>query len=1581
MATSILSSEPTEAVSVAKPYVGLRPFERTESSIFFGRGRDASFLVDKIFSAKLTLLYAPSGVGKSSILRTLVVPQLEEQHARVVYFDEWSGEDPTAALNATLTQLATKLGVPDPGRGAPTLAELVGLLTSVDDRTVVLILDQFEEFLVNHSHRLDPLRTELAALTRNTALDVRVVLSLRQEFLAGLEPFRHLMLNLFQSTYLLESLDEKGVRDAIEGPLALFGGKYEGALVDQLLGDLRAQENETVVPGGSFPVDLPMMQLVCTQLWVAAPKQEPVLLTLSLYKNMGGAVKILDAYVRGVMPRGWSAQLFTAKLMKSLAPRSGFKRSYSAVELADAENLDLPRVTAELQRLSAHRILRTREFRGQELFELQHDAFIRIIAPWRDSVLRSAKAAKRVLFTLAVSACVFLVSFTSYRYFAKERLEIISTSNKVMEELRNMPAFERSQQAELHFDFVTTYLLRKKEYGRLKELLEKNRDLIPVSYGLTGERTDEEAIAPQAGQPEREPPQPFCLEYSSHRQLDKNSFNQEWRRLAKSYFAAQWGLPVPSKLTLLPEPSLPKLEVRLTNCAKTQKDRQILLDRVIPSHEEAVVVASSGLGPEGKEFLKRFGKEPGNEWHDLPWEGNERLWVVPRWSQPVWKVSNSPAMDGSALPALLLASELRKNAEPLLTRGGAQLLIDRLRQAYPQTVQEALNARGVSLPQDLAELLRLGRPLRDLVVVFDELALYPEDPDCPKVAAKVDSDMRAHLPIFPAHLRGPWKQAQDTTTPAPQAPQHLRATSQNISRKRERASRNGTMASQDRHEIAYRDVAPFLPPSGSPILFYLGQDLSLAWKKNGREPLRRLNALRDDLLRESGVFSSIPYVFASVPEGQPLGKTDFQIVSVGESDFECNKKVETTGPEDALVKLLDVMKPCAERYAMYWLTADEVFRHRNLGSPEFHNWLDSRYSLTDQKLLMRALLFHPSSEPHESRSSVQSLSDYTLRYPGWLLRSLVFWSQIDDPRDTMKMAQHLRETQHARLFPIAAAEVHQDVRQLVDDGILSLREGRISAAETQFKAATRVSSSSAVREFLSEYPHLLPLTQLQRFLTVCSAASTPYLGSVNLQQRLYLEDFLVAEATMLKPEDQRHLTLCLLNAYASEDDTHEKQARLQADLLRKFNPQDWPAQEARWLGENVLSSYDPSVDPPELRQAASQLLVSAISVKRNDPLSLQESRDLFYAQVDLADKPGPNRWRWQMLDDMANARPDTDILVNYALQLSYQDRAEYLQRALQVADQVTAQLSTVPTSTADKNWGMDWMKFVRAKVQESLAIQGTATSKLEETEKLYQQLQNASTEAVRRQARLFLYSSLNSRSQYANVISALQGPSRPSAKYPDLYIELLMAQLLSRNKTAAAATAAEIIRNVDEASEEDRAGMLWVASIGQLFTNSGDFEETSRKFLGTNHDYVPYIAMILAARMAGNSQTAGDAQTILRERIENADRAHWNERLREGDESAWREMLIAYYLDDVSRDRIFGELEDEQRYNRSDLRFVLSRQGQLCEAYFYDALLAQSKRDHAREQADLQKVLDTHMANYIEYELAKFLISQEHPTP
>ncbi|MGI9507970.1 MAG: hypothetical protein ACR2QJ_01310, partial [Geminicoccaceae bacterium] len=88
---------PTDAGSNdrANPYVGPRPFEEAERHLFYGRDRDARRLTDTIVSAPFSILYAQSGLGKTSLLRTRVIPKLrEEEDCRVFFFDNWRDERP-----------------------------------------------------------------------------------------------------------------------------------------------------------------------------------------------------------------------------------------------------------------------------------------------------------------------------------------------------------------------------------------------------------------------------------------------------------------------------------------------------------------------------------------------------------------------------------------------------------------------------------------------------------------------------------------------------------------------------------------------------------------------------------------------------------------------------------------------------------------------------------------------------------------------------------------------------------------------------------------------------------------------------------------------------------------------------------------------------------------------------------------------------------------------------------------------------------------------------------------------------------------------------------------------------------------------------------------------------------------------------------------------------------------------------------------------------------------------------------------------------------------------------------------------
>jgi putative ribosome biogenesis GTPase RsgA len=60
------------------PYVGLDYFLEEDAGLFFGRDAERKQIIANLQASRLTLLYAESGVGKSSLLRAGVSAPLRQ---------------------------------------------------------------------------------------------------------------------------------------------------------------------------------------------------------------------------------------------------------------------------------------------------------------------------------------------------------------------------------------------------------------------------------------------------------------------------------------------------------------------------------------------------------------------------------------------------------------------------------------------------------------------------------------------------------------------------------------------------------------------------------------------------------------------------------------------------------------------------------------------------------------------------------------------------------------------------------------------------------------------------------------------------------------------------------------------------------------------------------------------------------------------------------------------------------------------------------------------------------------------------------------------------------------------------------------------------------------------------------------------------------------------------------------------------------------------------------------------------------------------------------------------------------------
>lgn len=543
----------------AGPYVGLRPYDESERALFFGRQPEGKLVRNTILATSLAVMVAPSGAGKSSLLRTLIVPALRELGALPVYVDAWAGP-PLASIQAAL--------VASLGASASDLPAAARLAAASHAQGLVLVLDQFEQVFIRHAAELDALGTALGTLLRGDS--VRVVLSLREEYLASLEALRPHFLTIPQAIYRLGPLAGKQAEEAIREPARLpeFHGEVEAGLVEALLVDLRGDavaSGLTTDASQAAGISLPFLQIVLRRLWSAVAGDAAPRLTLALYRQLGGCDGIVAAFVTDAT-RELAGELRqdTARVLGLLAPRIGVRMAYPVDVLASQLGLPRPRIDAVLEHLDRERIIHRRD-RGQ-VVELFHDAFTRVLRPFVEEELgRVAAAARRkqrsrvraviaaiVLSVIAVpiTALALLIHFDA----ADEatQLELARSASRCGDELTSATRSLWSSALEIE---------GRGRFASIRRL--RGQTTAGLLAGLRRSLVWRAVLGPRDPcTPILEPPKPAAMTIVHGAVTDPAAIVALWRNLAGQHWA-QHHLPVPLAVLARRDESLAAHELKL----------------------------------------------------------------------------------------------------------------------------------------------------------------------------------------------------------------------------------------------------------------------------------------------------------------------------------------------------------------------------------------------------------------------------------------------------------------------------------------------------------------------------------------------------------------------------------------------------------------------------------------------------------------------------------------------------------------------------------------------------------------------------------------------------------------------------------------------------------------------------------------------------------------------------------------------------------------------------------------------------------------------------------------------------------
>jgi energy-coupling factor transporter ATP-binding protein EcfA2 len=275
--------DPTDFTSIgANPFPGLRPFSIDDSHLFFGREGQVDEILLNLQRHRSVAVMGYSGSGKSSLIYCGLIPVLyggfmteAGPHWQIII--SRPGNSPIDNLTDSIVNVLLEQNkiVPEDApihkaiikstlwNGTHGLVEIAKYFQFGGTNNFFLFIDQFEELFRFRDSNADESINEathyvnlLLNAIAQSEVPVYVTLSMRSDFIGNSASFDGLTEMINNSNYLVPQMTREQKRMAIEGPVAVGGGRISQRLVKRLLNDIGDNQDQ-----------LPIMQHALMRTW------------------------------------------------------------------------------------------------------------------------------------------------------------------------------------------------------------------------------------------------------------------------------------------------------------------------------------------------------------------------------------------------------------------------------------------------------------------------------------------------------------------------------------------------------------------------------------------------------------------------------------------------------------------------------------------------------------------------------------------------------------------------------------------------------------------------------------------------------------------------------------------------------------------------------------------------------------------------------------------------------------------------------------------------------------------------------------------------------------------------------------------------------------------------------------------------------------------------------------------------------------------------------------------------------------------------------------------------------------------
>ncbi|MFK7810220.1 MAG: hypothetical protein AB8F74_20625 [Saprospiraceae bacterium] len=227
---------------INSPFKLLDPYTLEDRDIFFGRDREIEELYEMCFHTSLLLVYGQSGTGKTSLIRC----GLASRFKKTDWFDLFIRRQTN--INESMREAirkSAKMEIPKES----SLPEMINSLFLDYYKPIFLIFDQFEElFILGSKQEQEQFINDIAFLLRQEDLPCKIIIAMREEYIAQLYDFEKVIPELFHKRLRVEPMSLANTRAVIVNTCEQFDISLDDGAADKIVNVITEERGRVQLP-------------------------------------------------------------------------------------------------------------------------------------------------------------------------------------------------------------------------------------------------------------------------------------------------------------------------------------------------------------------------------------------------------------------------------------------------------------------------------------------------------------------------------------------------------------------------------------------------------------------------------------------------------------------------------------------------------------------------------------------------------------------------------------------------------------------------------------------------------------------------------------------------------------------------------------------------------------------------------------------------------------------------------------------------------------------------------------------------------------------------------------------------------------------------------------------------------------------------------------------------------------------------------------------------------------------------------------------------------------------------------------